>query len=274
MIKESTEMECEIPELNHHRYKPVGHCIYCGDTEDLRDEHIVPYGLGGNLILPKSSCGMCADITSKFERSVQRGSFWPARIFRDIQSRRKHRKAPEKYPLIVERNGKEETIQISLEEYPILLPFPIFAVPAYLNPEGYEKGIILEGMASVSFGPRPEHVLTKFGADRLSVQPKGDKPVDFARMIAKIAFSMAVAAGALEQLEESNSPVLSAILGKTDDIGRWVGTITEPTTQHEKHLHRVLIHRDEQKNLLVGGVHIFSDSQTPHYGVIIGKLKK
>lgn len=233
----------------------------------------MPYGLGGNLILPKSSCGVCADITSRFELSVLRGSFWPARILRDIQSRRKHNEAPKYYPLTIERKGGKENIEVSLDEYPIILPFPLFSVPGYLKPEGYEKGIKLEGIALVSFGPRPEHVLKKLAAERISVQPRGDKPADFARMIAKIAFSMAVAVGALAEIKNHHSPVLPAILGKANDIGRWVGTITDPISRHEGHLHGVLIHRDEQKGLLLGDVQLFSDSQTPRYGVILGELK-
>lgn len=122
-------MECEIPTLNRHVYDSVGFCIYCGASEDLRDEHIVPYGLGGNLVLPKSSCGACADITSKFERSVLRGSFWPVRVFREIQSRRKHNEAPKYFPLTVHKSDKEETFDILLGEYPIVLPFPIFSAP-------------------------------------------------------------------------------------------------------------------------------------------------
>jgi len=266
-------MESTIPELNRHVYDAVGYCIYCGASEDLRDEHIVPYGLGGNLILPKSSCGECAGITSKFERSVLRGSFWPARILRDIQSRRQHRKAPKSYPLTIEKKRKRENIEVPLDQYPIILPFPLFSVPGYLNPEGYAKGIKLEGIALVSFGPRPENVLKKFGAERISIQPRRDKPVDFARMIAKIAFSMAVAVGTFAEMKDHHSPVVPAILGKANDIGRWVGTITDPTSSHEGHLHRVLIQRDEQKGLLLGDVQLFSDSQTPRYGIILGKLK-
>jgi len=50
-------------------YSPVGHCIYCGSiNNDLSKEHIIPLGLGGNLILPKASCSSCAAITSKVER--------------------------------------------------------------------------------------------------------------------------------------------------------------------------------------------------------------
>jgi hypothetical protein len=105
-------------------------------------------------------------------------------------------------------------------------------------------------------------------------QPRGDKPIDFARMIAKIAFSMAVAVGALVEISNRHAPVLPAILGKANDIGRWVGTITDPISRHEGHLHRVLIRRDEEKGLLLGDVQLFSDSETPRYGVILGELRK
>jgi len=267
-------MKNDIPELYHYSYEPVGHCIYCGSSEDLRDEHIVPYGLGGNLILPKSSCGACADITSKFEMSVMRGSFWDARIYRKIQSRRKHKKAPKHYPITISRNGTNEIIEVSLDEYPIILPFPLFSVPGYLNTCEQTNGIKLEGIASVSFGVRPEIVLEKYGAEYISPKTITDKPVDFARMVAKIAFSMAIAEGALIELDNDQIQVLPAILGETDDIGQWVGTITAPIVSYEGHLHRVLIHRDEDKGLLIGDVQLFSDSETPRYGVILGALRE
>ena len=37
------------------------------------------------------------------------------------------------------------------------------------------------------------------------------------------------------------SHVLPAILGATDDIGKWVGTITEPLRSHDRVLHRTAI---------------------------------
>ena len=37
-------------------------------------------------------------------------------------------------------------------------------------------------------------------------------------------------------------------------------------------LHRILFHRDDQQGLLLGEVQLFSDSQAPRYGVILGEL--
>ncbi len=50
----------KAPELDRYIYQEVGSCIYCGSTDNLSNEHIIPYGLGGNLELPKSSCSRCA----------------------------------------------------------------------------------------------------------------------------------------------------------------------------------------------------------------------
>lgn len=263
----------KAPELDRYIYQEVGSCIYCGSADNLSDEHIIPYGLGGNLELPKSSCSRCAKITSKFELAVLRGSMHPARIYRKIQSRKNHENAPSKYAVTIEESGTTKSIEVPLEDYPILVTFPLFEVPGYLLGNQEPKGINLTGCATISFGCKPEDTLLKHNGSRIVVRPVNDTPVDFARMIAKIAFSMAVAIDAFEGANYSKSFVLPAILGEKDDIGQWVGTITEPIISSKYYLHRVLVHRDIEKGLLIGDVQIFSDSQTPRYGVILGQLE-
>jgi 5-methylcytosine-specific restriction endonuclease McrA len=47
----------DIDLIGVQRFKRIGVCIYCRDAaSDLSDEHIVPYALNGNWILPKASC--------------------------------------------------------------------------------------------------------------------------------------------------------------------------------------------------------------------------
>ena len=145
-------------------------------------------------------------------------------------------------------------------------------MPEYLLQKGKSKGIKLQGFSTLSFGLKPEDVIKKYGATRLVVKLIDDKPTDFAKMIAKIAFSMAVATGAFENNDYLESFVLPAILGEKDDIGHWVGTITEPFVSSKYHDHRILIHRDEKKGLLIGDVQIFSNLETPRYGVILSTL--
>lgn len=260
-----------MKQLNNVTYKPVGRCIYCGVTADLRKEHILPFGLSGTAVLPESTCGRCAQITGRVEQVVLRGPMWAVRVFRDLKSRTKHRNAPKTYPLTILQGDHEEIVELPVEEYPILLHFPLFSLPALLDPKGYVNGIRVTGVATISFGPRPEDVLKRLGATMIQLSQK-QEPVAFARMLAKIAYAMAAAEDQLSLIKDC-APVLSAILGKSDDIGRWVGILHQPSRTDDGILHRVTIYQDEEKGLLIGEVQLFSDSQTSSYGIILGNLR-
>ena len=257
--------------LNGTKFAPIGRCIYCGATNDLETEHIMPFGLSGTAKLPQSSCRACAKITGAVEQLVLHGPLWPVRVFRNLKSRTKHRDAPKTLPLTLFRNGYEETIQLGIDEYPMLLHFPVFTPPSYLTQAAYSPGIGMLGVASVLFGPRPNEVCRSLGATAIKLTADYQK-VAFARMIAKIGYSFAVAMGAINSID-GEALLLEAILGIKDDIGRWVGTLTKPFEKHPDHLHQILVHQEREKGLLIAEVQLFSDSQTPSYGVIIGKLK-
>ncbi|WP_162615934.1 HNH endonuclease [Solilutibacter oculi] len=258
-----------IPRLMHHTFPPYGSCIYCGRTDDLRTEHIVPYGLEGNLKLPRSTCGECADRTSRIERAVLRGDFRVVRVYRGLQSRRKHAGAPELYALNITRDGQEQQVEVPLDEYPVVLHFPIYPPPRILTTSEKRPGVDIRGVDTISFGPNPLEVMKKLGAQSIGAT-LSQRPAEFARMIAKIAYAMAAATGTLKLLAES-SELPAMILGEDDAIGHFVGTIEEPNASHPE-IHRVLLIEDRGRGLLIGDVQIFSDSHTPRYGVVIGKL--
>lgn len=258
-----------VPSLMHHAYPPYGSCIYCGRTADLRTEHIVPYGLEGNLKLPKSTCGKCADRTSKIERAVLRGDFRVVRLYRGLPSRRKHADAPELYTLTITRDGQVQQIEVPLDEYPVILHFPIFPPPRILTTVEKRPGIDVRGVDTISFGPNPLEVMRKLGAQSIGATLTL-RPAEFARMVAKIGYAMAAATGALKELAEP-SPLPAMILGDDNAIGHFVGTIEQSNTSHPS-LHRVLVVADKERGLLIGDVQLFSDSQTPRYGVVIGRL--
>jgi hypothetical protein len=257
--------------LNNATYGPVGRCIYCDSISDLRCEHILPFGLSGSAELPDSTCGGCARITGQTEQTILRGPMWAVRVYRDLKSRRKHKDAPKTYPLTVVRGQREEVVQLPAKDYPILLHFPIFSPPALLNPRGYVNGIRLAGFVTLSFGTKPEDVAKRLGARGLRLS-QTQQPVSFERMFAKIAYAFAAAEDQLS-LIEGEPTILPAILGTTDDIGKWVGTITEPLRYYDGLLHRIAVTQDREKGLLMGEVQLFSDSQAPRYGVILGRLR-
>lgn len=253
-------------------YAPIGRCIYCGNTDDLSREHIIPYALGSSATLPRASCERCREITGGFEREVLRGPMWPVRVISKLRSRNKHRKASETEPLLVVKDGQEQTVELPLQEYPILLPFLLFSPPAVISASEYTNGIQFTGQITISFGANPEDVLRKLGATQISITPRELYPVSFARMLAKIAYSYAFAQGALKSID-GESVVLPSILGERDEIGLWVGIIDSSLVAREGLLHRLALIEDKEHGFLIVNVQLFSNSQTPNYSVILGKLK-
>jgi hypothetical protein len=251
----------------HH--EPVGHCIYCGATNQLSDEHIIPYGLSGVEVLPKASCADCARETCKFEQEVLRGPMRAARIHRKLKSRTKHTDGPLTQRATLIRESGEEEIDLPLAEYPILLHFPTFAQPGHLTGR-FGTGITMTGMVTVLFGPTPETVARNHGALEIRFPQSPMKPVAFARMIAKIGLGFAVAGGCLASIEGA-SPVASCINGSTDDVGQWVFTDGSNPIRIPGYLHRVQMHH--MNGFLIAEVHLFADSGAPKYGVVLGKLK-
>lgn len=66
-------------------------CIYCGSQEDLSDEHILAYALGGTVKVKKGSCERCRQITHAFETAVLEGPMEMVRYIQNLPSRTKHR---------------------------------------------------------------------------------------------------------------------------------------------------------------------------------------
>lgn len=259
-----------LEKLQRKTYPPYGKCIYCDETEGLTDEHIIPFGLGGTFVLPKASCSSCAAHTSRFEMAVLRGELWPVRVYRAMRSRRRHKNAPSSYPLVVERNGIEETVQLPIEKYPILAHFLDFSPPRRAIDMNSKPGIDVAGIVTVSFGPDPSRVLRDLGATSIKSRTS-THPVQFALMLAKIGYSMAAATGALS-LIKGRSPIRDVILGRNSCVGDYVGTLTYPLSKHEDQLHRVIVLADTNSGQLAADIQLFSDSQAPRYGVLLGEL--
>ncbi len=123
-----------LPKQLPRTYDPADVCIYCGSTVALSDEHIIPLGLGGRLILPKASCAICREAASKFERTCLRTMYGPLRLLYDLPTRRKGDR-PETLLLKVKRTKDHdwEYTPIAQERFPFLITFPKFDLPGALT---------------------------------------------------------------------------------------------------------------------------------------------
>lgn len=241
--------------------------MYCGSSERLSREHIVPYGLGGPGAIPRSSCQSCATITGRFEREVLRGPLWGLRAYLRLSTRRPTQML-RKLPLTVIRQGHEEKVLVPIQDHPIILFFPRFAIPSYLTGV-HVKGITIKGGATYNFGKPIKNVLEDLDADDLSITDTS-KPVAFARMIARIAWATAVAHGSRDRL---HTGLVHAILRCPNQIGRWVGTYTDPLDASAGLLHEIRLREDSDRGILFADVQLFSNAKTPRYCVVLGTLK-
>lgn len=257
----------KIPEIT---LGGVGRCVYCGTSRGpFSAEHVVPYGLNGPWKLLGASCSECAKLTSAFERRVLRGPFNEARIAMRLPSRRKNER-PEQLPLSVQREGKTETEMLPVEDYPALIILPHFGAPAYLDGREDER-VRAVGQTTFQVGGRPFGDLGReLSAESIEVSLSYEPVGAFARMLAKVAYGFAVAAVGCDLNQFEDVYVLPAILGRSDDVGRWVGGVEDEEPAAVSDLHRInLTVRDG--DVLVR-VRLFAQHGAPEYLVVVGRL--
>jgi hypothetical protein len=218
--------------------------------------------LGGRMVLPKSSCSDCSQITSRFELTCARTSFGPFRVHHGFPTRRPARR-PRTIPL--ERrleNGIVETHTLPVAKYPNVL---------FLLKFGHTAGILL--------GDLPEHesvVIPWIGVGNPSSLTKGDKAAKFdafafARLVAKIGLGMASIHPGVDNFRPLSTDF---ILGRSDQLAQIVGGTAkvEPAT---KCLHwlRLRDHIDlvRRRHFLVAHVRLFSNVGTPSYHCVVGE---
>lgn len=205
-----------------HHFDPVGECIYCGAVEDLSDEHIIPYALGGNLVLPRSSCPRCSAMTSAFEGRVLRGFMHDARLAGGLPSRRK-KAQPESIKVhLIGEEGVTSSHDVPKSEGPGFLILPKFAPPAAVERTPPTRGITIQGVDLLQFGDGdPKGLVQRAGAT--GIQARSQPEVEeFAQMLAKIAYSYVVAITGLFPRDET--PLLDLMARRPESAGHWVGS--------------------------------------------------
>jgi hypothetical protein len=204
-----------------HRYSPVGECIYCGATSSLSDEHIIPFGLGGNMVLPKSSCAECAAITSKVERAVLRGFMHDARLVAGFPTRHKRTQPDTVEVTLLGADGSTEVRDVDPAQALTFMTMPVFAPPAILAGKPPCEGVALVGADTLGFGVSPERFAAQSGA--AGVQHVSNlNAITFCRFLAKIAYAYLVADQGL--FPRAETPLIPLILGDGFGSGSWIGS--------------------------------------------------
>jgi 5-methylcytosine-specific restriction endonuclease McrA len=250
----------------------AGFCIYCGSTEQLTREHVVPYALGGTLTITKGSCEECRKKTHAFETDVLTGPLRMVRYIQNLPSKTKHRSVPRTVEFSVKLgDGTEQQIQVPIAKAPIFLAFYEFGEPKYLDPS---RGANLEtgGVVTGTYGQDPNQVLSELSVKGMTIVGPPARPVAFARMIAKIAYCFAFVQGHIKRLENPGE-LIKAFMEEPDTIGRFVGSIPPPFAKYEGLLTRFAIKVVESERIAYTEVQLFAASGAPTYVVVLGRIK-
>lgn len=255
-------------------YDPVGRCIYCGETKGLTVEHVIPYGLGGRIELPKSSCRKCCKLTSAFEHTCLRTMYGPLRLLYDLPSRRKEMR-PKTLQLKVKRTPAEDWtyLDVEQEKYPFLVLFPFFSMPNMLTGDSIYHGATTNRLwirgASTSYVFRDLLKQLTIELEVHSIMPEAKAQVnEFCQMLAKIGYSFAVGelgVGAFKPF------LIPHILRKElDDSDKYIGSLEEAEKATKK-LHEISIVEIGKKDLVVIRIRLLAKLETPTYYVVAGK---
>jgi len=186
-----------------------------------------------------------------------------------MKSRRPDR-MPTALPLTLIRRGTKQTRLLPLDSHLTLMFMPIFPPPAFLEGRRQGLGIELVGLVTVQVGGPSLQDLVESTQTRTFSATSTWKPVSFARLVAKVAYGMAVAQLGLEAIGEAY--VVPSILGKSEDIGRWVGCPRGGERDPVGNLHTVDLR--VERGMIVARVRLFSSLRTPDYLVVVGRIRE
>jgi hypothetical protein len=254
------------------RYSPVERCIYCGETQSkLGDEHIIAFALAGNLILPKASCKACEKITQRYELTVARQMFGNFRMRHHIQTRNPNQRPTHIKIGTVNPDGTPGQADVPVSQYPAPLFVYKFA----------EANMLLGLPPEVDdFQWVPISIFSKDELDAMHKKYQWDLktsfktvPVEFARMLAKIAHSYAVAELGIDAFHH-NPMTLDVICNRTKNVSYTVGGRWEvpPAVPGAGHLLSTVYQRTVPRVLIVVQIRLFASLEMPIYHVVVGNV--
>jgi hypothetical protein len=257
-------------------------CMYCrlSDTK-LTDEHIIPDGIGGNLVLPLSSCQKCASHFAQFEQHMVRHRFRLVRSALGIHSRKKKKKnyiRPETFHLYP---GRPEALSLAKGiEHPNHANMPYLA---YLESSGHEPSVLTGHHVQRSSEGRISSIIVKnvdmfagntmlgYGAANIGKT---------SRFIYKIAYGVAVTKLGLERFKPY---VLDFLFDQSDlSLPQFVGESPFPANEARDILHKVELRVEDRpahllpkfpvsnRILIIADVYLFS---LKPIRVIVGEIK-
>jgi hypothetical protein len=177
----------------------------------------------------------------------------------------------------MERHGEAFIQEVPIDDYVPLLPVLYIGLPGYMRDgrrhqvsDGTRDATIV-GKAVIKSDDHIDDLLSKYNATKINIE-YSINPVDFGRLLAKIAYCMAVDSFGLEGIVDTY--VLPAILGQSNDIWHFVGC--DP---HYPYLNHVPQKRDAfiwgDLDIINGDIlvrlRLLPQADSPVYIIVVGR---
>jgi hypothetical protein len=179
--------------------KPVwDKCIYCGNAPNsgsvLGKEHIIPLSFGGRWELLAASCRSCERITSEFEKRAADNIVTPIREHLGLLGRQQKRPRP-RMPVNLVKLQQQESHMVPASDHPAVMLMWRFDLPTALTGDSLLEDVVARIVIrplTNDFHARAERLAERGGQINLIGRMPAE-PHSFARMLAKIAHSYAMA---------------------------------------------------------------------------------
>ncbi|MBY3382541.1 HNH endonuclease [Rhizobium laguerreae] len=169
--------------------KPVGFCIYCGERKGVfTNEHIVPFSLGGNIILPQASCDECQKHINAFETQVATETYISFRSAQRYPSRTKSLLTHLPVEFTVGPFNIKHEVQVPIDDAPVQAIIPSFGLPPYLSSTPVPARLEMLPIDDQRWKRTLRHCRGATGASSVS---NGIRVEYFVRLLMKIAYGFA-----------------------------------------------------------------------------------
>lgn len=256
-----------------HRYEAVEKCIYCGALElpegatKFGDEHIIPFSLGGNLVLPEASCKACEKVINReIETPINSHEWGNLRASRDFPTRN-----PKKRRTHVKLKRKDgSAFKAPIKDYSAPTPLYLFSEARILNglPSGSDH---LRWTMKMFTDHDAEMAMKSKFPDWDGVHVIKTRPHEFARLIAKIGHGYATAELGIDTFHPLTTEIIRGI---SDDYFYTVGgtwDIEAPITGGD-HITNIRLLVEGSSMLVIVDVRLFSQAETPSYHAVVGRI--
>ena len=261
-------------------FPSLGKYIYCPNTDGLTDEHTIPLCLGGNQVIVDGSCKECQKATHAIEGHVCGRMFKALRVHHKIPTRRPKDRPTHLVVLDGTSPHDANPRQISVEEAPGVVVFPIFSQPTVIAGGPPRLLSFLSYSTTENARERISKLRTVEGFSNVLTYIDFN-PSRFGRVLAKIAHAIAVAVFGNQVQSELAPLILDRHGNPFSHVGCGFPTILPaptPNTLHQVGTDTVDI--NGVKYLFVqlrlfgylGSPHGESSVWPPEYSILVGRF--